>query len=181
MLSNSLISAMLVAASEAHPPLQFRVDTLIFSLIIFLCLLAVLIKYAWNPIMDGLDQRAKNIEDEINSARSANQQAQANLKQYEEKLAGVNDEASAIIADAKEGALAAKQKIVADAQAEAQRTRERALADIEAAKNAAVRELAQSSVDSAVSLAGNIVGRSLDPNDHSNLIEDSIKQFTSGA
>lgn len=181
MLSNSFYSAMLLASSEAHPPLQFRVDTLIFSLIIFLGLTFVLFKYAWKPIMEGLDQREKNIENEIESARSANEQAQANLRQYEEKLASVNDEATAIIAEAKTGALVAKEKIVADAQAEAHRQREKAFADISAAKDQAVRELAEKSVDSAVSLAGNIVGRSLSKSDHSKLIEDSIKRFTTGA
>ncbi|MFK7769690.1 MAG: ATP synthase F0 subunit B, partial [Mariniblastus sp.] len=60
----------------------------------------------------------------------------------------------------------------------AQKTRDRALAEIETAKNAAVRELAESSVDSAVDLAGSIVGRSLNKGDHADLIEKSIKQFT---
>jgi len=74
-----------------------------------------------------------------------------------------------------------KEQIVADAQDEAARIHQRALADIEAAKSAAVRELAEKSVDSAVSLAGNIVGRSLNKDDHAKLIDDSINSFSSGA
>ena len=70
---------------------------------------------------------------------------------------------------------------MAEAAADAQKTRERALAEIEAAKTAAVRDLAESSVDSAVSLAGSIVGRSLDKSDHADLIEKSLEQFTTGA
>ena len=100
---------------------------------------------------------------------------------YEEKLAAAHDEAAAVIAEAKKDAITAKEKIMAEAAAEAQRTRDRALTDIEAAKSAAVRELAESSVDSAVALAGSIVGRSLNKQDHAELIEKSIKQFTTGA
>jgi F-type H+-transporting ATPase subunit b len=96
-------------------------------------------------------------------------------------MAGADGEASALIAEAKSTASGAKDKIMAEAAAEAQKTRERALAEIEAAKTAAVRDLAESSVNSAVSLAGSIVGRSLNESDHADLIEKSLKQFTTGA
>ncbi len=159
----------LLAEAAAKPPLQFRIDTLIFSLVIFAVLLAILLKYAWTPIMQGLEAREKSIADDIQSAQLAKEQAQAKLATYEEKIANANDEAAAVIAEARTEAIAAKEKILAEAADEAQRTRERALAEIEAAKNAAVRELAESSVDSAVSLAGSIVGRSLNKSDHSEL------------
>ena len=182
MLTDRLFkSFVLIAEGGSSPPLQVYVDTLIFSLIIFLGLCAVLFKFAWKPIIEGLDAREKRIADDIESARLANEQAQTQLAAYESQLAGANDEAAAVIAEARNDAVAAKEKIMADAAAEAQRTRDRALADIESAKNAAVRELAESSVDSAVSLAGNIVGRSLNKQDHAELIEKSIKQFTTGA
>lgn len=172
---------LLAAEHAAKPPLQFQVDTLFFSLLIFLALLFVLFRFAWKPIMEGLEAREKRIADDIDGARHANEQAQSNLKQYEEKLAAAADEASAVLAQAKQDAEAAKERIVAEANEEAQRARDRALADIKAAKDAAVRELAEKSVDSAVTLAGSIVGRSLDKKDHSQLIEKSIERFGSGA
>ena len=155
-------------------------DTLLFSFIIFGVLLAVLYKFAWGPIAEGLELREKKLADEIEGAKAANAEAQTNLASYSEKIAGAEAEAAALIAEAKNDALAAKDKIMADASDEAQRTKDRALADIEAAKNAAVRDLAESSVDSAVSLAGSIVGRSLDKKDHKDLIEKSIGQFNAG-
>ncbi len=103
------------------------------------------------------------------------------MREYESRLAGVGAEAAAIIAEAKKDATLAKERIMADASEEAKRTRERAVADIQAAKDAVVRELAESSVDSAVSLAGSIVGRALNKNDHQELIQKSINQFSSGA
>ena len=182
MMSERLYNvAILLLAEGAHPPLQFRVDTLIFSLIIFAGLAAVLFVFAWKPVMEGLDAREKSVSDNIENARVANEQAQANLKQYEDKLAGAADEAKEVMAEARKDATTAKEKILTEAKEEADRLRDRALADIEAAKNAAVRDLAEKSVDSAVSLAGNIVRRSLDKSDHSKLIDDSIKSFSGGA
>lgn len=173
------LTVLLIAegGSHAHPPLQFRVDTLIFSLIIFLSLVAVLFVFAWKPVLEGLDAREKRVTDDIEGARVANEQAQANLKQYEVKIAGADDEAKEILNEARKDALAAKDKILAEAKDEADRLKDRALADIETAKNEAVRQLAEKSVDSAVSLAGTIVGRSLDKSDHAKLIDESINSF----
>jgi F-type H+-transporting ATPase subunit b len=174
----SLYQINLIAAGAARPPLELRVDTLIFSLLIFCGLLFVLMKYAWKPIMEGLALREESIEGKIAAAAKMEEEAQANLRQYEDKLAKAHDEAAAVMAEAKSDAVAAKERILAEANEEAVRTRDRALAEITAAKNEAVRELAESSADSAVQLAGSIVGRSLKKEDHSKLIQDAVKRFS---
>ena len=61
-------------------PLEFNVDLALWTLIIFLGLLAVLTKFAWKPILEGLNARESGIADEIENAKLANEQAQANLK-----------------------------------------------------------------------------------------------------
>ena len=177
---NLSVIGVLLAESEKVPPTQVAPDTLLFSMVIFLVLLAILYYFAWGPISDGLEKREKKMEDDIEGARQANEQAQAQLKAYEEKMAGAHAEAAALIAEAKNDALAAKERILAETAEEQQKVKDRALADIEAAKTAAVRELAESSVDSAVTLAGSIVGRSLNKDDHGDLIEKSIQQFNAG-
>lgn len=174
-MGNSLLIAS--SGGEANP-LAAPIDLALWTLVVFLGLMFVLGKYAWKPIIEGLNAREKGIADNISSAASAKEQAEKSLRQYEEKLAAANDEAAAVIAEAKTDATAQKERILAEANEEAMRTREKALADVEAAKSAAVRDLAHSSVDSAVSLASNIVGRSLSKDDHAKLIEDSIERFS---
>ncbi len=180
---DSCFAQMLMLASGGEQPnaLEFSADLALFTLIIFLGMMFILGKFAWKPLIQGLNSREENIAKKIEDADKAHDHAQANLRQYEEKLASVTDEAKAVLDEAKKDAIAVKDRIMAEAQEEAQRIRDRALSDIEAAKNAAVRELAEKSVDSAVSLAGSIVGRSLGKQDHDKLIEDSINSFTSGA
>jgi len=164
-MSFSDLSAVVVLASEGgggEPnPLYWANDLAFFTLIIFVGLMLVLAKFAWKPIIAGLNERE--------------------IKAYDEKLAGASSEAAALIAEARADATVAKEKILAEAASEAQRTKEQALAAIEAAKNAAVQGLAESSVDSAVSLAGNIVGRSLNKDDHSKLIKEAVERFKSGS
>ena len=169
---------MLLAAAAADPPLQFRLDTMVFSLLIFLITILILWKFAWNPIMQGLETREKSIADDINSAKQANDKAQASLAQYQEKLAAAGDEADRMVAEAKEEANRAKERILNEAKEEADRQRQKAIAEINAAKDQAVRDLAEKSVDSAVVLAKNMIGKELDKSSHAQLIEESLKRFS---
>lgn len=180
MLDMNSLSPLLLAVAEDHAeanPLAFSVDLALFTLVIFVGMLLILTRFAWRPILDGLSSRERRVADEIDAAKAANEQAQSSLKQVEQRLAAVAQEANEIVGQAKKEALAMKDRIVAEAGEEAQRQRDRAVADIRAAKDAAVRELAQKSAESAVQLAGSIVGRSLQGADHQRLIDESIDRF----
>jgi F-type H+-transporting ATPase subunit b len=167
----------LLAEAAAVSPVQFRIDTLVFSLLIFVILLVVLARYAWRPIMDGLERREQSIARNIDDARTANERAQATLAQYEQKMKSTAEEARKILEEARKDAEQARVNILAEAGAEAKRQRERAIAEITAARDAAVRELAERSVDSAVALASTLVGKELRPDDHARLIEQSLERF----
>lgn len=173
-----------VAAEEAHGKpnaMEFGPDLAIFTFLVFVGLLLVLTKFAWKPILAGLDKREKTISDQVDGAKRMYDEAKQNLAEYEQKLASVTQQANEILAEARKDAQTAKDRILAEAATEAEKQRQRAVADIRAAKDAAVRELAQKSADTAVNLAGKIVGRSLKDSDHQNLINESIDRFVKGA
>lgn len=171
---------LLAAGGEGGSPFDFSTDLAIWTLVIFLGTLYILGRYAWGPIVEGLDKREQRIADDIEGAEKTKQLAEAELKQYQEKLAVAEAEAAAIIAEARKDAAAVRELKLAEATEEAQRIRDRAMSEIQAAKDAVVRELAESSVDSAVTLAGSIVGRSLSKDDHADLIQKSLGQFKTG-
>lgn len=173
-----------VASGEASGKpnaMEFSPDLAIFTFLVFVGLLLVLTKFAWKPILAGLEKREKTISDQVDGAKRMYDEAKQNLAEYEQKLASVTQQANEILAEARKDAQAAKDRILAEAAAEAEKQRQRAVADIRAAKDAAVRELAQKSAETAVNLAGKIVGRSLKDSDHQNLINESIDRFVKGA
>ena len=167
------------ATTDLTNPAALKADAAIFTFVIFLLLLAILVKFAWKPISHGLELREKGIADKIEQARIAAEQATAQLQQYEAKLAAATAEAQQIVAKARQDADVAGQKIVAEAQAAASKERERAVADIGAAKNQALREIAEKSVDTAIGLARNIIRREVRSGDHEQLIQDALAQFPS--
>ena len=155
-----------------------RFDMSIYSFIVFLILLGVLYKFAWGPIATALDQREQTIARQIEEARLASDRAAAQLREYEARLAAATDEARHIVAGARKDAEVAKDKIVAEARDAAQRERDRAVADITVAKNQALDQIAQKSVQTAVSLASNIIRREVKPQEHEALIGEAINQFS---
>lgn len=167
------------AGPKLEDPSQWKADLAICTLIVFLCLLALLTKFAWRPVMEGLEARERGIAASIDEARRSSEKAAEQLRQYEARLAAATEETRAILDQARRDAEAAKDRIVAEAQEVAQRERQRAVDDITAAKNVALQEITQKSVDLAVNLAGKLIRQQLRPDDHSKLIREMIEQFPS--
>lgn len=167
------------AGDQLESPAEFQADLAIWTFVVFVVLLIVLGKFAWGPITHALDERERVIADSIASAERLHAEAAAKLTDYEKQIQGAKDEVRELLERGRREAEAQGQTIVANAQAAAARESERARAEIEAAKNQALGELAQKSVDTAVSLAGQIVRRSITPADHAQLIQDAVEQFPS--
>jgi F-type H+-transporting ATPase subunit b len=166
------------ASSAAPNPLSVSVDLALFSLIAFAILFLLLLKFAWKPIMDGLENRENMIAHQIEAAEQGAKQSAALLAEYEAKIGKAGEDAARLIAEAKKDAESAKEKIMAEAAAEAERQRQRAITDIQNAKDAAMQELTQRGVDSAVALAGSLIGKEVDANLHEKLIKDSLAKFS---
>jgi F-type H+-transporting ATPase subunit b len=129
--------------------------------------------------MDGLQKREQGIATLIEEAKRSAEQAALQLRQYEARLATATEEARGIVDQARRDAEVAKERIVAEAQDVAKRERQRAVEDINAAKNVALQEMTQKSVDLAVSLAGRLIRKQLRPEDHAQLIREMVDQFPS--
>ena len=172
-LADLTSTASLLAVTDTDPDLAF------FTVVVFGLTLVILWRFAWKPIVEGLDRREKSIADHIDQAQRDAEKAETTLREYEQKLATAAEQATEVLANAKKEAEAAKDRIMAEAQDEAEKAKQRAVADIQAAKEQAVRELAQHSVDSAVQLAGALVRKELNAETHSQLIQESLDRFAS--
>lgn len=166
-------------SANLEKPEEFKYDLSIYTLVVFLLLLLILWKFAWGPITSGLDKREQGIAAHIEEAKQGAEKANQTLQQYQAQLAAAADEVKAMMAEARRDADSAKERILSEAQDAAQRERDRALADIETAKNKALSELAQKSVDTAVALAGRVVRKEINAEDHAQLIQESLQQFPS--
>lgn len=162
-------------------PLSIDIDLAFCTLIVFVLLLVVLRKFAWGPIAKGLDERERTIAEHIAFAEASQEEGRRLLAQYESKLQGAQDEVRAIMEEARRLADQAHQEMMDKARSEATAEIERARHEIATAKDQALIELAQSSANHAVELAGKILGKTLNAGEHRQLIESSLAGFTGDA
>jgi F-type H+-transporting ATPase subunit b len=159
-------------------PTKASPDLAVWTLVVFVILLAVLWRFAWGPISQGLSRREQRIADQITQAEQANQHARDLLAQYEKKLVDSQNEVRAILEQARRDAEQVGRKMLDSARADAEQERQRALRDIDTATAGALKELAERSAALAVELAGRIVQQQLDARGHARLIQQAMRDFT---
>ncbi|HEY3552366.1 MAG TPA: F0F1 ATP synthase subunit B, partial [Solirubrobacterales bacterium] len=150
------------------------IGNVFWTVLIFVLVLVVLGKFAWGPILSTLQTRESFIHEALAKAKHDRDEAEARLKQYEERLAGARGEATAIVEEGRRDAEVVKRKIEAAAKVEADKMIDRARREIQIATVTATRELYDLSARLATDMAARVIGRELSAKDHERLIAEAI-------
>ena len=163
---------------DFESPAWFQTDLAVWSFATFLLLLALLTKFAWKPIMEGLDKREQGIADTIAATQAANDDARRLLASYERRLAEAADEVRGMLDEARRDADATRQAIVAEARKAAEDEKNRARHEIGLAKDDALSQIAERAGELAVQVAGKFLSAKLGPDDQARLVRDSVASIT---
>ncbi len=166
---------------EVFSPRDFRFDLAVYSLVVFLLLLALLTKFAWGPVMTALDEREAAIRKNIEDAEVARVRAEQLLAERAKKLDAVQDEVREILAEARRDAEHTKSEIMAAAQKESEATKNRALEEVNRARDHALNELFGTLTTQVGVATEHVLGRALNDDDRSRLIEESLAQLNTRA
>jgi F-type H+-transporting ATPase subunit b len=112
VLTSNLV---LGAAAGVH----FNGGDIIFQLLMFIILLALLKKFAWAPLMGIMKQREEHIANEINAAESSRLEAKNLLEEQRNLLKEARSEAQNLIEGARKQGEVQREEIIAAARNEA--------------------------------------------------------------
>lgn len=182
VMSMLVLAQAAFAAEAAHgegkiSPFAGNLGNAIWTLLIFLLVLWVLGKFAWGPILAGLQRRERFIRESLETAKRDRESAEARLREYEQKLAAAREEASKLVEEGRRDAEAVRRKIEEDARVSGDAMIERARREIGVARDTALRELYEHSAELATSMAGSILKRQISPEDHQRLIQDALTEL----
>ena len=149
----------------------------VWTLVIFLLLLFLLGKFAWGPLLTGLQQREEFIRRSLKEAKEDREAAESRLAEYEAKLADAGVQAAEIVDQGKRNAEQVRASIEEKARDEADKMVERARREIELAKQSAIKDLYATSSELATEIASRILQRELNAQDHERLISESIEEL----
>jgi F-type H+-transporting ATPase subunit b len=165
------MSSFLAVVTQSPNPILPSTGEVIWSVISFVILLAILVKYAFPPVAKMLEKRSSTIRADLEAAEAARREAEALLRQRQNELASAKDEARRIIEDARSTGESLRSEIVARAQDEAASIRAQGEAQLAAERNRLVNELRQEMVDTAIVLASRIVAREIERENVDPLVE----------
>jgi F-type H+-transporting ATPase subunit b len=135
---------------------------IVIGTIAFALLCWVLMKYVFPRMEETFQARVEAIEGGIAKAEQAQAEANAALEQYRTQLAGARAEAAQIRDEARADAAAIRDDVLAKAREEADRIVASGRDSLVAERAGIIRELRSEMGTLAVTLAGKIVGESLE-------------------
>lgn len=147
---------------EMPSVLAVPIDELIIGIIAFLIVFGVLGKLALPAIKKTLAERTELIEGGLAKADETQAEARRILEEYKAALASAREEAAAIRTQAQADRTAIVEEARNEARTAAASVTAAAEAQIEAERNQATAALTRQVGELAVTLAGKVVGQSLD-------------------
>ncbi|MGP3778198.1 F0F1 ATP synthase subunit B [Halanaerobium saccharolyticum] len=151
--------------------------TMLWQLINFFVLLFLLRKFLYSPIKDMLDQRAAQINGDLDDAEARRKEAEELKAKYEQKLKDARGEAQEIVDNAETRANKKAKDIINKAEERAENLKAKKLEEIEQAKKEAAAELRDSIADYTVLAANKLIQEQLDQKTHQKMIMDFIDQL----
>jgi len=167
-----------VPTPDANPA-EFKSDLAIWSFAVFVILTLLLARFAWKPIMEGLEKREQGIARQIAETQAANAEAKRMLASYERRLAEAADEVRGMLEEARRDADSTRQAIVAEARKAADDEKARAKHEIQLAKDDALSQIAEKAGQLAVEVAGKFLRDKLGSDDQARLVRDSVASLSS--
>ncbi len=158
-----------------NPLLTPELGTYVWSLVIFLTVLFVLKKYAWNPLLDFLEEREKDIAESLEMAESAKTNLEKIKDESEKILNKAKKEGKTIVSDSKLRAEESANKILDDAKAKSNELLDDAKSKIEIEKKRAIKEIKEEVVDLSLELATKVLQRNVKDDDNNKFIKSSLE------
>jgi F-type H+-transporting ATPase subunit b len=156
--------------------LGINVSVLLTQIVTFIILLVLLRLFAYKPIMRMMDERSRRIKESMEQAESVKQSSVHAGEQVKKQLEEASREGQERIARAVKAGEDVKQKAQADARREAEVLIERARGEIRQERDDAIGEVRREFADLTVLAAGKVIGRSLDKEQHRELIEKVLEE-----
>jgi F-type H+-transporting ATPase subunit b len=187
----TLLRSLLLVAVAGAPALAQETHTvdllapnyglMVWTLVIFVVLLAVLAKFAFGPITAAVEAREQALEDAINAAKRDREEAALLLAEHRAALDASRAEGQKLIAEARAAAERVRAELVEQAHAEQTRMLERARAEIESERAKAIAELRREAVELAIMGAGKVIGQNLDRDANRKLVESFLQSVSASA
>lgn len=157
--------------------LNINFFTALFTLANTVALFLVLKKFLFQPVMKMIADRQQEIDDMYTAAGMAKTEAQRMEQEYRLMLDAAVQTGERMVKEAVVRGTRREEEIIAQANAEADAIRAKAAADIAQEKKKALNDAKNEISELALTIAGKVVGRELNGEDQSHLVDRFIDEL----
>jgi len=171
---NPLAAVAAAASVPEAPGLSINFFWIIVAALSFIVFLAIMWRYAFDPIASILAQRKTRIEQGLADAEQAHRDLAASAAEHDQVVAQARRDAAEIVARAQKAADDLRAADIAATRAELERLHAKAVADIASERDHVLADLRSQVADLALAAAGKVVGESMTGARQRRLVEEFI-------
>jgi F-type H+-transporting ATPase subunit b len=168
-------------AGAAHVPEQATkdifgksLDLAIWTMVVFLLLVFILTRFAWKPMLQGLQRREQAIHQALADAEKAREETQRLQEYLKREMDNAGAKVREILEEARRDAQATADEMLAKARAEIQTERDRLRREMDIARDQALQELWSQTAQLATLVSAKAIRRQLSPEDHRRLVDEAL-------
>ncbi|MFI5347627.1 MAG: F0F1 ATP synthase subunit B [Elusimicrobiota bacterium] len=150
-----------------------------WTIVTFLCLVFILKKMAWGPLLHSIEAREGRIKADREGAEKARAEAERIQKEFEAHMAGAQAKSKEMLAAALKDGEALRAKLKAEAEADALAIKTKTTADLAAEKNRLVGELRKEVVSLSVLAAEKLMRKTVDAGVQKTVLDGFFKDLES--
>jgi len=160
--------------------LEINPGLIVWTIITFVIVLAILRATAWKPLLGALTAREEKIRSSLKDAQDAQEQARALLEENRRQLALAEEQSQRIIREGRDMGERLKAEILEKANTSARSAVEQAREEIQREKESALTQLRSEVADLAIQAAGKILDANLDTAKQRALVDAVIRDINKG-
>ena len=152
-------------------------DLTIWTIVVFLILCFVLSRYAWKPMLAGLQQREQHIRTAQEEAKRDREEAQRLRDEVQRKLDGAAAEVRDLLDQGRREAQHLQDDMISKTRSEIQSERDRLRREIETARDQALQSIMNRAGQLATLVSAKVIRRELTGDDHRRLVDEALKDL----
>lgn len=179
---NGAIDAIIEAITEGLGPIvNLRIEgshirDIIVQLSATILLFVIVRFFLWKPITNFLEKRREAIDENLDNAAKANENAKLLESQKEQEMIEAKKKIKELLDNAERDGNQRREEIINEAKLEAKRRHEALEKELELEKSLMSNEIKKEIVDIAFQAAEKIIAREIDQQKHLDIVEEIIKE-----
>jgi F-type H+-transporting ATPase subunit b len=172
----AIFAAVAPATTTEAAGLSINFFWVIVAALNFIVFLALMWRFAFDPIANILAERKTRIEQGLADSETARREREAGAAEHAQVIADARREARALVVAAQKSAQDLRDADIAATREELERLRVKAAADIAAERDRALADLRAQVADLALSAAGRVVGETMTDARQRRLVEEFLAE-----